>query len=84
MINDKEKKSAMEKFALELYEKFEMRGDGNLFDELLEHAKKLHREEMISFTENYIGTQCYVSRKPFINAHTSIEEYFNITFGDNK
>ena len=37
-------KSAVEWFAKELYEKFGMKGDGKVFDELLEQAKEMEVE----------------------------------------
>ncbi len=36
-------KTAVEWFALELYEKFEMKGNGKVFDELLEKAKEMEK-----------------------------------------
>ena len=44
-------KTAVEWFALELYEKFEMKGDGNLFDDLLEQAKEI---EISQKAEEYL------------------------------
>ena len=40
-MENKKQESAVEWFALELYEKFEMKGNGNLFDEILEQAKEM-------------------------------------------
>jgi hypothetical protein len=40
-------KTAVEWFALELYKKFEMRGDGKIFDELYNKAKKMEKEQII-------------------------------------
>jgi hypothetical protein len=39
--------TAVEWFALELYEKFEMRGDGKIFDELYNKAKEMEKEQII-------------------------------------
>ncbi len=39
-------KTAVEWFAKELYEKFEMKGDGKVFDELLEQAKEMEKEQI--------------------------------------
>jgi len=39
-----ENKLAVEWFAKELYEKFEMKGDGKVFDDLLEQAKEMEVE----------------------------------------
>ena len=40
------KKTAVEWLAKELYEKFEMKGDGNLFDEICEQAKEMEIEQL--------------------------------------
>jgi hypothetical protein len=40
-----EEQSAVEWFAKELYEKFEMKGDGKVFDELLKQAKEMEKEQ---------------------------------------
>ena len=48
-------KSAVEWLAIELYEKMEMRGDGNIFDELLEKAKEMEKQQTIRFAE-YVAT----------------------------
>jgi hypothetical protein len=46
-------KTAVEWFAKELYEKFEMKGDGKVFDDLLEQAKEMEKEqrETYKYTE---------------------------------
>ena len=38
-------KTAVEWFAKELYEKFEMKGDGKVFDDLIEQAKEMEYEQ---------------------------------------
>ena len=45
------KQTAVEWFAKELYEKFEMRGDGKLFDQIIEQAKAMQNEHMVKFAE---------------------------------
>lgn len=40
-------KTAVEWFALELYEKFEMKGNGKVFDELLEQAKEMEKKQIM-------------------------------------
>ena len=45
------KQTAVEWFAKELYEKFEMRGDGKLFDQIIEQAKAMQNEQMVKFAE---------------------------------
>ena len=41
--------TAVEWFAKELYEKFEMKGDGKVFDELLDQSKEMEKEQKIEF-----------------------------------
>ena len=41
------KQTAVEWLAKELYEKFEMKGDGILFDEFLKQAKEMEKRQMI-------------------------------------
>ena len=40
------KQTAVEWLAKELYEKFEMKGDGNLFDEFLKQAKEMEYKQL--------------------------------------
>ena len=65
-------KTAVEWFALELYEKFEMKGDGNLFDDLLKQAKAIEKQEKIDFADEY-GT--YLLQGGMMSA-TSYQETF--------
>jgi len=39
--------TSVEWFAKELYEKFEMKGDGKVFDDLLEQANKMYKKQII-------------------------------------
>ena len=64
--------TAVEWFALELYEKFEMKGDGNLFDDLLKQAKAIEKQEKIDFADEY-GT--YLLQGGMMSA-TSYQETF--------
>jgi hypothetical protein len=43
--------TAVEWFAQELYEKFEMKGDGKVFDDLLEQAKEMEKQQIIDAFE---------------------------------
>jgi hypothetical protein len=45
-------KTAVEWFALELYEKFEMRGNGKIFDELYNKAKEMEKQRMINLVQH--------------------------------
>ena len=65
-LNQNKMESAVEWLAKELYEKFEMRGDGILYDEILDQAKEMYKEQIIdAFNKVYMGTG---------------EEYYNETF----
>jgi len=44
--------TAVEWLFTQLYEKFEMKGDGREMDKILEQAKELHREQVIYAFEN--------------------------------
>jgi hypothetical protein len=44
--------TAVEWLADELYEKFEMRGDGILFDEILNKAKEIEKQQIIDAYED--------------------------------
>lgn len=42
-------KTAVEWLAIELYEKFEMRGDGLLYDDILKQAKEMEKNQQDEF-----------------------------------
>ena len=68
--------SAVEWFAKELYEKFEMKGDGKVFDELLEQAKEMEKEQIIdSFVE------CWKANVPEgVECKLYSEQYYKETY----
>ena len=66
--------SAVEFFAKELYEKFEMKGDGALFNDLLNKANKMFEQQIIN--ANRDGVDMVVDNVPWITG----EEYYNETF----
>ena len=70
------KQTAVKWFAQELYEKFEMKGDGKVFDELLDQAKAMEKEQIKdSFVE------CWKSNVPDgIECKLDAEQYYNETF----
>jgi len=45
------KQTAVEWLFLQLYEKFEMKGDGLEMNKVLEQAKEMEKEQMIGFAE---------------------------------
>lgn len=46
--------TSVEWLALQLYEKMEMKGSGSLFQDILEQAKAMHRDETVTFTADWI------------------------------
>ena len=66
------KQTAVEWFANELYEKFEMRGDGNLFDELAEQAKEIERQ--------YIKDAFIMGVNNGLHGYKTSEEYYKKTY----
>jgi len=65
------KKTAVEWFAQELYEKFEMKGDGKVFDELLDQAKEMEKEQIITaYDKGEFNQGC----------NGDAEQYYNETF----
>jgi len=74
------KQTAIEWFANELYEKFEMRGDGNLFDEIYEQAKEMEKEQIIC-AGFYINKEKYYKDKYKSNLEPQLiprKEYLSI------
>ena len=68
------KQTAVEWLANELYEKFEMKGDGALFNDLLNKANKMFEQQIIN--ANRDGVDMVVDNVPWITG----EEYYNETF----
>ena len=66
------KQTAVEWFANELYEKFEMRGDGNLFVEIIEQAIEMFKQQIVDAYDD--GNYAYGMgiKEP--------EQYYNETF----
>ena len=64
------KQTAVEWLANELYEKFEMKGDGALFNDLLNQANKMFEQQIID-AYNYS-----------VNGNILAQQYYNQTFGE--
>jgi hypothetical protein len=73
MTNNKQ--SSIELFAIALYEKGFLQGNGDEINDLLEHHKAMHRTEII---ESY-ASGSNDRLKNMINTN-----YYNETFGGNK
>jgi hypothetical protein len=65
--------TAVEWLANELYEKFEMKGDGALFNDLLNQSKEMEKQQIIDACNNAQITDFYVK-------YYDTEEYYNETF----
>ena len=65
--------TAVEWFAKELYENFEMKGDGKVFDELLSQAEEKHKQQIVDAWNDGLWGKL---REGEDNA----EQYYNETF----
>jgi hypothetical protein len=70
--------TAVEWFAKELYEKFEMKGDGKVFDELLDQAKEMEKEQIMDAHIN--GQSEYDKGAYRKEVEENSEQYYNETF----
>jgi hypothetical protein len=66
------KQTAVEWLANELYEKFEMKGDGALFNDLLNQANKMFEQQIIDAFDNGVEDDGIID---------NAEQYYNETFG---
>ena len=71
------KQTAVEWLANELYEKFEMKGDGALFNDLLNQAKEMFEQQIIDARVNAPLLNTEYKSDYVIEA----EQYYNETFG---
>jgi hypothetical protein len=69
-----DKQNSIERFAVELWENMSVSGDGEVFTNLLEKAKAMHKEEMIEAWKKGDGQFDKVSDKMSL-------EYYNETYG---
>ena len=77
-------KSSVELFAISLYEKGFLQGNGDEINELLEHHKAMHKEEMIQFATDYLDSKCYASFNGNVECACSVEEFYKETYGGNQ
>jgi hypothetical protein len=70
------KLTAVEWLANELYEKFEMRGDGILYDEILNQAKEMEKQQIMEAVYDSMGTN-------FDPNMGRAEQYYNTKFKTN-
>ena len=62
------KQSSIERFAVELWEQMSMSGDGEVFTNLLNQAKAMHKEEIMNANEDL--------------STANGEQYYNETYGN--
>ena len=67
------KQTAIEWLANELYEKFEMKGDGALFNDLVNQAKEIEKQQIIDAYDNSYMDRYYYNGKNGV-------QYYNETF----
>ena len=86
------RQTAVEWMVNQLYTKIEMRGDGNLFDEILKQAKEIEKQQIISAGNTCALKQTIHNRKVDLMSLEELkdlalkdainfgEEYYNETF----
>ena len=71
-------KSSVELFAISLYEKGFLQGNGDQINDLLEQAKAMHKAEIMEAYET--GSDTYYD----LNLPSNSEQYYKQTYGGNK
>ena len=88
-------KSSVELFAISLYEKGFLQGNGDEINELFEQAKAMHKEEIIEainkvsennvkYANMIIASWSQIEGELFMHNTKLAENYYNETFGGNK
>ena len=72
------KQTAVEWLALQLYEKMNMYGDGKVFDEILEQAKQMEKEQISKAWDD--GDYAYFHSKETGRDFDNGEQYYNETY----
>jgi hypothetical protein len=74
-------KTALEEFAIALYEGGYLQGNGDEIQKLLEQAKEMENEQMKGmYVEGSFAKMRYYDGLQYIDA----EQYYNETYGGNK
>jgi len=79
------RQTAVEWLVNELYEKFEMKGDGILFDEFLKQAKEMEKQQIIDAGNSCAIKQVIHNRKVDLMSLEELEDYAQkdvIKFGE--
>jgi hypothetical protein len=76
--------TALQLFAITLYEKGLLTGNGDLIQEILELHKEMEKEQMIDFAKKY-EEYCYNSfqQNRYVQVKNA-EQYYNETYGGNE
>ena len=54
------------------------------YDNLIEQAKAMHKEEMIEFADNYVDNYVVPNENMAIPTIMDVPQYYNETYGGNK
>jgi hypothetical protein len=76
-MKNETKQTALEEFAIALYEKGLLTGNGDEIQELLEHHLEMEKEQMCKF-----AYKCHNHYKVY--GDFNIEQYYNETYGGKK
>ena len=74
------KQSSVEQFAIALYEKGLLIGNGDWMQDILNEYKAMHKEEMIEFGNDLLAQ----NDTTYIAMPNLSEQYYNQLFGGNK
>ena len=79
------KQSSIELFAIALYEKGFLQGNGDEINDLLEHHKAIHKEEIEDAFDKGCDIGCDIgSNYDYHDGHNQGYDYYNETYGGNK
>lgn len=74
------KQSSVEWLAQAIYDKMKMKGDGKVFQGILDEAKALHRKEIAKTWDDSLDNLKARGMNE-MRAYTDFDEYYNETFG---
>lgn len=77
------RQTAVEWLAKELYEKFEMKGDGILFDEFLKQAQKMEKQQIMEAYDSGWERADETKHKAYTTLEDRGSNYYNETFKTN-
>ena len=68
--------TSIEWFATQLYEKIEMKGNGNVIDDLLQQAKEMHKQEIIDAWDKGLDNFLETNESNIMSAEQYYQEAF--------